>query len=136
MTAASRLRTFIVEDSPVIRDNLIAALEELADAEILGTAADEGSAVQWLQQRQPCDLLVIDIFLREGSGLGVLRAAAELRSAAHRVVLTNYATEDMRKHCLALGANRVFDKSRELDELLAYCAQVASGGATAPGALD
>lgn len=132
----TRLRTFIVEDSPVIRDNLVAALQDLADAEILGTAADEASAVQWLQQGQACDLLVIDIFLREGSGLGVLRAAAELGSHARRVVLTNYATQEMRQHCLALGANRVFDKSRELDELLAYCAQVAAGGATAPGRLD
>jgi DNA-binding NarL/FixJ family response regulator len=126
------VKTFIVEDNPLIRENLVAALLELAEVQLLGHAEDEASAVQWLQQRRPCDLLIIDIFLRSGSGLGVLRAAAEQGSTARRVVLTNYATEDMRRHCRALGANRIFDKSRELDELLAYCSDLAAGGTTAP----
>jgi DNA-binding NarL/FixJ family response regulator len=129
------VKTFIVEDSPVIRDNLIAALEELTAVQILGSAADEAGAVQWLQRREPCDLLIIDIFLQAGSGLGVLRAAAELQLGARRVVLTNYATADMRRHCKELGANRVFDKSQELDELIAYCGRLADGEATAPGPL-
>ena len=35
-----------------------------------------------------------------------------------RVVLTNYATLDMRSRCRALGADAVFDKSTEVDELI------------------
>ena len=45
-----------------------------------------------------------------------------------RVVLTNYATTAIREACRALGADRVFDKSSELDELIAYCERVAGGG--------
>lgn len=127
------VKTFIVEDNPLIREHLVAALLELADVALLGHAEDEAAAVQWLQQRLPCDLLIVDIFLRDGSGLGVLRAAAELGCQARCVVLTNYATEDMRRHCLALGASRTFDKSRELDELLAYCGDLATGEPAAPG---
>ncbi len=37
------------------------------------------------------------------------------------VVLTNYATSDIRRRSMALGADAVFDKSSELDELFAYC---------------
>ena len=40
------LRTYIVEDSPVIRENLIATLEELLPVQVVGTAEDEATAVQ------------------------------------------------------------------------------------------
>jgi hypothetical protein len=53
------------------------------------------------------------------------------------VVLTNYATHDMRQTCRSLGADRVFDKSSEVDELIAYCLRVAQGDSdTEHGALD
>jgi len=131
------VRTYIVEDSPIILDNLVAALEEFTPVEVVGFAVDEDSAVSWLTQPQnQCDLIVIDIFLKSGSGLGVLARAAEAGVRGRRVVLTNYATRDLRRKCQELGVDRVFDKSREVDELFAYCARVADGGGdTAPGEL-
>ena len=128
------LRTYIVEDSPVIRDSLIATLEELVSVKVVGTAEDEAGAVQWmLQSQQPVDLMIIDIFLKSGSGLGVLRAAGALPQSVKRVVLSNYATVDMRRKCLALGAHRVFDKSNDIDALIDYCCQL-SGGTDDPSA--
>jgi DNA-binding NarL/FixJ family response regulator len=122
------LKAFIVEDSAVIRENLVAALEELAPIEVVGTAADEPGAVSWLRSAgQECDLVIIDIFLKTGSGLGVLRAASELPKPMRLVVLSNYATPDMRRKCIELGASRVFDKSNEIDSLMLYCERLASG---------
>lgn len=121
------LNAFIVEDSPVIRENLIAALEELAPVKVVGTAEDEPTAVSWLAGNRACDLVIIDIFLKRGSGLGVLRAASELHKPMSLVVLSNYATPDMRRKCLELGASRVFDKSNEIDALILYCARLAEG---------
>jgi DNA-binding NarL/FixJ family response regulator len=122
------LKAFIVEDSPVIRENLIAALEELAPIQVVGTAEDELSAVSWLSHPQhTCDLVIIDIFLKSGSGLGVLRAASGIPKPLNLVVLSNYATPDMRNKCLDLGASRVFDKSNEIDSLIQYCTRLASG---------
>lgn len=131
------LKTFIVEDSQIILDSLVAVLEELSPVEVVGTAADEDGAIGWLtRDGAAVDLLIIDIFLQSGSGLGVLERAAQQGVAGRRVVLTNYATAEMRRKCLALGADRVFDKSNELDELIAYCARLADGGGdTRPGAL-
>ena len=120
------LKTFIVEDSPIILDNLIAALEELAPVQVLGHAADEATAVARLAElRGSVDLVVIDVFLKTGSGLGVLRDARRMGLTARCVVLTNYATPDMRAKCQALGAARVFDKSKDLDDLLAYCVRLS-----------
>ncbi len=129
------LKTYIVEDSPVIRENLIATLEELVPVEVVGTAEDEATALQWLLRPQhPVDLVIIDIFLKGGSGLGVLRAASAMPKPAKLVVLSNYATVDMRKKCLALGADKVFDKSTDIDALIAYCSDLTvARGAAAEG---
>ena len=51
------------------------------------------------------------------------------------VVLSNYATPDVRRKCLELGADRVFDKSNEIDALIAYCGALAAGD-TSPMALN
>jgi len=129
------LRTFIVEDSPIILDNLVATLEEMAPVQVVGSAPDESSAMARLAQlRNDVDLVIIDVFLKSGSGLGVLRGAAQSGLRAKRVVLTNYATVDMRDKCKALGADRVFDKSNDLDDLLSYCVRLAEGhGDSGPG---
>ena len=125
------LKAFIVEDSPVIRENLVAALEEMAPIRVVGTADDEASAVGWLAGADnSADLIVVDIFLKSGSGLGVLKAAAAMPGGLKLVVLSNYATPDMRRKCLELGADRVFDKSNEIDALILYCCRLADGGST------
>jgi DNA-binding NarL/FixJ family response regulator len=122
------LKTYIVEDSQVIRENLIATLEELGPVTVVGTAEDESSAVHWLTRPSSCfDLVIVDIFLKGGSGLGVLRVASGLSQRHKVVVLSNYATADMRRKCLELGADRVFDKSNEIDALLLYCDRLACG---------
>lgn len=130
-----QLKTYIVEDNPVIRESLIATLEELGPVEVVGTAEDESTAVQWLSRpSNQVDLVIVDIFLKGGSGLGVLRAAHGLSQRHNLVVLSNYATQDIRRRCLELGATRVFDKSNEIDALILYCNRLASDE-TGPGAL-
>ena len=126
------LRTYFVEDNATIRENLIGALEELASIQALGWAETETQAKSWLGQRaNTWDLAIVDLFLKQGSGLGVLEACRE-RSARQRVVvLSNYATPDMRKRCTQLGADAVFDKSNEIDALVEYCIMQSEA---APGA--
>lgn len=120
------LSCFIVEDSPVIRQNLVATLQEMLPLQCVGFAEDEAGALAWLSGGGQAQLMIIDIFLKSGSGLEVLRQARAARPKAHLVVLTNYATAEMRRRCLQLGADRVFDKSGELEELIGYCETLAA----------
>lgn len=116
------LPMILVEDSSTIRDSLVAALAELADVELLATAETASQAIlaaghysdEWA-------LMVLDLFLKEGSGLTVLRALKERRPSQHVVVLTNYATPDSRDRCLKAGADAVFDKSTEIEAFFSYC---------------
>lgn len=118
------LRAFIVEDNPLIRENVSATLAELCAVEMLGWAADEATARLWLAEGAPWELLIVDMFLDQGNGLGVLEAVRERRAGQHAVVLTNYATAEIRARCAGLGADAVFDKSREIEQFIAYCEQL------------
>lgn len=119
------MRTFVVEDSDVILKNLVATLEELTPVRVVGSAADAAGAIDWLMQPTNIfDLVIIDIFLKSSSGISVLTSIIDLSIQAKRIVLTNYATLEMRARCAALGAHRVFDKSSEIDELVEYCLQL------------
>ena len=120
------LNMFVIEDSAVIRENLIATLEELAPVRVIGCAEEEQGAVTWLEaHRRDCDVVVVDVFLKSGSGLGVLRRRTGGTMGPSYVVLTNYATPEMREKCLALGALRVFDKSSDIEALVSYCEDLA-----------
>ena len=119
-----RLKTYLVEDNPTIRENLIATLEELVDIENMGTADSENEAKAWLQANpKDWDLAILDLFLKQGSGLGVLSACRDRRPSQKVVVLSNYATADIRQRCAQLGVDAVFDKSNEIDALVEFCLQ-------------
>ena len=122
------LITYIVEDSATIRENLISTLEEIAPVKVVGFAETENEASLWLSAHNgDWQLAIVDLFLKEGSGLGVLKGCQNRNSDQKVVVLTNYATNDIRRRCAELGSDAVFDKSNELDELLTYCMSVTSG---------
>ncbi|MDR2991012.1 MAG: response regulator [Burkholderiaceae bacterium] len=141
MTAASALRTYFVEDNPTIRDNLIATLEELAGITVLGYAETERQGSVWLTgqpdgaqkdpdktpDRSDWDLAIVDLFLKQGCGLGVLQACRGRAPHQKVVVLSNYATPDIRTRCLQLGADAVFDKSQDIDALISFCQTLTSG---------
>jgi DNA-binding NarL/FixJ family response regulator len=119
-------KTYLVEDNPVIRENLVGFLEDIADATVVAHAAGEREAVDWLDRhRDGWDMAIVDLFLQEGNGLGVVDAVR--RRSAHQkvVVLSNYATPDMRARSKALGADAFFDKSAEIELLLDYCEKLS-----------
>ena len=128
-----RLKTYVVEDNPTIRENLIATLEELASVEVAGTTDNENDAKAWLNDSHNAwELAIVDLFLKQGSGLGVLHACRERSPQQKVVVLSNYATADIRKRCALLGADAVFDKSNEIDALLDYCVEQCGNNPNAP----
>lgn len=87
----------------------------------MGSASSQTEALAWLRDsRNVWNLAVIDLFLAQGSGLSVLEGCNGGDGDRKLVVLSNYATPEMRTRCIATGADRVFDKSTEMDEFLRY----------------
>lgn len=116
------LITYLAEDNATVLQNLIETLQEIAAVKVTGFGETQAQASRWLTLHDgEWHLAIVDLFLKEGSGLGVLAGCRNREPYQKVVVLTNYATPEIRRQAAALGADSVFDKSSELDELFAYC---------------
>ena len=125
MPGPSPVRAYFVEDNPTIRENLIATLEELGGVAPVGYAETEQQGSEWLTNHSAnWDLAIVDLFLKQGSGLGVLKACRERNPEQKVVVLTNYATPDIRVRRHQLGVDAVFDKSNEIEALIDFCLEM------------
>lgn len=121
------LVTILIEDSATIRESLIPALAEVADVDVVAiaeTAAQGIAAIESLADRWR--LAVVDLFLREGNGFEVLRAGRSRGAHQRMIVLTNFATADIRRRVSDAGADAVFDKSTELDLFFELCRKYAA----------
>ena len=116
------VRAFIVEDNPTILENLVGTLREVAHIEPVGMAESEADGVEWLATHTgQWDLAIVDLFLKHGNGLRILEACRDRSPTQKMVVLSNHATPDMRSRCAQLGADAVFDKATEIDDLIDFC---------------
>lgn len=131
------INTFLVEDRAEIRDTLIGAMEEIAPCRFVGHADSESTAVQWLHthtHEKDWQLAIVDLFLADGSGFGVLKDCQQRRPEQKVVVLTSYNHENILNKCRELGADEIFDKTGDLEKLVEYCRSHAAslGGDIAP----
>jgi two-component system OmpR family response regulator len=124
------LRILLVEDSPLLRSRLESMLSQYAAFKVTGLAAAEAEAVEKLET-VPYDVIVVDVELRPGSGIGVIREARarnrEVEQGGHVwiVVLTNYDLPTVRERCMSAGADYFLDKMREIDQLMPILLQIA-----------
>ena len=118
-----QLQAFIVEDNDTIRENLVGTLEELTEIKVVGTSATEDAALGWLESHDEWDLLILDLFLKQGSGMHLAQRISRQHAGQKLVVFSNYINASIRKRCAQLGVDAVFDNSTEIDALVDYCAQ-------------
>ncbi|QJC55434.1 Transcriptional regulatory protein CitB [Polaromonas vacuolata] len=119
------LITYVVEDNPVIRESLISTLEKITPVNVVGFADTESQANNWLSSHPgEWQLAIVDLFLKQGTGLGVLKSCQQRKKHQKVVVLSNYATGEVRRRCAELGSDAVFDSASELNLLYDYCASV------------
>ena len=125
----AKLRVIIVEDSAIIRARLAETLAEIPNVEIVGQVETEADALSLLRQAR-WDAAVLDLQLKQGTGLGVLKSLAHGTRPANTkiIVFTNYAFPQYRDRSLSLGADYFFDKAREFHRVREVLHQLAGGG--------
>jgi DNA-binding NarL/FixJ family response regulator len=103
----------LVEDSVLLAARLVQFIQRLLYAQVVATVDSESDAIRHLYES---DVVVLDLHLRKGTGLGVLRA---LNGATHPkvIVLTNFSLPEYRRAAEALGAYAFLDKSRDFGRL-------------------
>jgi DNA-binding NarL/FixJ family response regulator len=127
------LRVILVEDSARIRARIAESLSEMPNVRIAGEAETEREAISLLE-RGDWDAVVLDLQLKQGTGISVLKALRKLaRAAGTRVIVfTNYSFPQYRERSMALGADFFFDKSRDFNRVREVLADMA-GSAPAAG---
>ena len=120
------IRILIVEDQRIVREGLTALLEDEAEVEIAGEAADGQQAVDLFGQIQP-DVVLMDLQMPLVDGAEATRRIREQAPEAHILVLTTYATDEFIFKALRAGAQGYVLKDASADELLAAIRAVYHG---------
>lgn len=118
------MRVFIADDSRVVRERLIALLSEVPEIEIAGHAQDAREAVGSILRLKP-DVVILDIRMPGGSGIGVLQDLRQMTPAPIAMMLTNYPYPQYQKKCTDLGARFFFDKSTEFEKAVEALKELA-----------
>jgi two-component system OmpR family response regulator len=116
-----QLAVFVVEDNAEIQENLVGALEELTCVKVVGSSATEEGALEWVSHNSEWDMLIVDLFLKGGSGMRLMQRVQRARPEQKIIVFSNYVNPSVRKRCAQIGVDAVFDKSTEIDALVDYC---------------
>jgi DNA-binding NarL/FixJ family response regulator len=124
------LRVFLVEDLPVVRNRIVESLGEIDGLEVAGFAEGEESALSWLGSNH-CDVLILDLELRQGNGLGVLRAlaSADAGPGPTKIVYSNHASANIRRVAVQLGASYFLDKTLDTPKLRPLLEELAASAA-------
>ncbi len=116
---ARERRILLIEDSEALSRRLVELLSEPGRLAVAALAATQSDALSRLSE-SAYDVLVVDIELAEGNGVAVIRQARQLYPPDSQpliVVLTNYASDFVRDHCFAAGADYFLDKMRDISML-------------------
>jgi two-component system OmpR family response regulator len=121
------ISTFLLEDQTDVRDALMSGMERFAPVRFIGLADTEAAAKKWLSANDSqWELAIVDLFLAQGSGLNVLKDCQSRSSRQKVVVFTSYTEEHMLRRCRELGADAIFNKAHDVENLVNFCKRHAA----------
>ena len=115
-STAPKKRVLIVDDSTAVRQRLVARVNQIEEAEVVGEAGDASEALTLCESLRP-DFMTLDLILPGESGVDILGRIKKLGAPPKVIVLTNYPYPAFRIRCLELGAEFFLNKATELDKI-------------------
>ncbi len=122
------MRVLVIDDTPLVRRRLAAMIAAIPGVRSVLQAADGAEGLALAFNELP-DVLVVDIRMPRMNGFQVLAALDGEDIAPVRIVVSNHA--DYMTHALLMGATHFYDKSSQLDELVATLTDLADAMARA-----
>jgi DNA-binding NarL/FixJ family response regulator len=123
MQATSLPAVYLVEDSAPLRERLRDLIEQGGKLRVVGEAGTPSQAIAGILAEHP-DFVVLDYQLEGGTGVDVLKAAAESMPDTVFIVLTNHIDAHTRRTCMSAGARFFLDKSTEFARIGAIVSEV------------
>jgi len=124
------MRVILVEDLPAVSTLVIENLEDIEGLELAGYAETEDSALSWLHSHD-CEVLILDLELKQGNGIGVLKqlAASGARPGLIKIIYSNHIGPNIRRLAAKFGAAYFFDKSLDTPQLRLLLEGLSAGRA-------
>jgi DNA-binding NarL/FixJ family response regulator len=125
-TGAGRARVLIVDDHPVAREGLAVQLVDQPDLEVCGEAEDVAGALALVETARP-DVAVIDLSLRVGNGLDLVKRLRARVPAVRVLVWSMHQEADYAERALRAGALGYVHKGRATREIVEAVRCVLAG---------
>lgn len=120
------IRILVVDDHPVVREGLVASLEDEPEFEVVGEAGSAKEAMSMVAARKP-DIILLDLELPEVTGLEAIPTLIAAHSASKVLILTAYDTDERVLGALRAGARGYLLKGASLEEIARAIRAVHAG---------
>ncbi|MEB0135129.1 response regulator [Actimicrobium sp. CCC2.4] len=127
------LQVFLIEDSSLVRELVIESFADIPGITLIGHADSEDEAFDQLE-RHPCDILILDIQLRQGNGISLLRRLGSTPRHENqiRIIFSNNVSKGYHRLAGQLGVQYFFDKTSEFTDMRELLEQLGNGTAAVP----
>lgn len=119
-------KVLIVDDHPAVREALALRIGRCADLQIVGEASGAAEALRQYESCRP-DVSVIDISLKEGSGIDLIKRIKARDPAARLLVWSMYDESLYGERALRAGASGYLSKETETSEIIVAIRRVLDG---------
>jgi DNA-binding NarL/FixJ family response regulator len=121
---ARKIRVFLVDDVSDLRALVRIALEEDADFEVVGEAANGRDGVEGVAEAQP-DVVLLDLSMPDMDGLEAIPLMRERAPNARIVVLSGHEAGRVSRAALDQGAADYLNKASDFEAIRATVREVA-----------
>jgi DNA-binding NarL/FixJ family response regulator len=120
------IETVLFEDQHSVQSAVADMLKAVGEFRVIATLSTEAEGLAWAEQHAgKWKLAVIDLVLNQGNGISLISRCRKASPEGRIVVFSGFVSPGIRKHCMRLGADAVFDKS-DPPGFMSYCRQLAS----------
>jgi two-component system, NarL family, response regulator LiaR len=121
-----KIKLLIIDDHPMMREALAAALITEADMEIVGEASNGLTGMELSQKLNP-DVILMDLLMSAMDGLEAIVKILEVQPQMRILVVTSLETEDKILAAMQAGALGYFPKTAPRPYLIEAIRKVADG---------
>lgn len=125
-TSDMRAQVLIVDDHPAVREALAIRISLQPDLQVCGEAADAAEALKLVAAHDP-DVAVIDIALKAGSGLDLIKRLKDKGAKVRAIVWSMYPEELYAERALRAGAAGYLTKEQATEQIIDAIRQVLQG---------
>ncbi|HTQ32130.1 MAG TPA: response regulator transcription factor [Opitutaceae bacterium] len=122
-----RRRVFVVDDHPLVREWLINLIQRRGDLEVCGEAEDAATARAAMARARP-DIVIVDLSLKNGSGLDLIKDLRVQHPAVRILVLSMHEDASYAERALRAGARGYVMKRESTGQIIEAIHEVLRGG--------